>query len=116
MSRSPARWPRPARRRACTGACSSAARLLDLAAAATPDDGRRANRLLLAREAAWLAGNPQRAMSLLDRSEHLTEDVQLAANIALARWWAATSLTDSLQGLFEPIADRARDLTAVDPH
>jgi class 3 adenylate cyclase len=98
------------------GACSSAARLLDLAAAATPDDGRRALRLLRAGEAAWLSGNPQRAKSLLDRSEQLTEDATLAADIALARWWAATSLTDSLQDLFEPIVDRARDLPPADAH
>lgn len=98
------------------GACSSAARLLDRAAAATPDDEPRAHRLLRAGESAWLAGNPQRALALLDRGERLTDDISLAADIALARWWAGTSLTESLQEQFEPLVDRAGDLVASDPH
>lgn len=98
------------------GACSSAARLFDRAAAATPDDERRAFRLLRAGETAWLAGNPQRALALLERGEQLTDDISLAADIALARWWAATSLTKSLQDLFELLVDRAGELVASDPH
>ena len=46
---------------------------------------------MLAGEAAWLAGQLRQADALLDRSEALTEDAELAGDVMLARWWVATS-------------------------
>ncbi|HSZ99376.1 MAG TPA: AAA family ATPase [Streptosporangiaceae bacterium] len=100
-----------ARRR---GACAGAARLLERAAAVTPGQELRARRLLLAGEAAWLAGQLRQADALLDRSEALTEDAELAGDITVARWWVATSAS-SPQPLFGPLVARAGELAASHP-
>ena len=100
-----------ARRR---GACVSAARLLERSAAATPGEELRAQRLLLAGEAAWLAGQPEQAIALLDHAESLTHDDGLGADIAIARWWVATTAS-SPQSLFGPMVDHAERLAAKYP-
>jgi len=100
-----------ARRR---GACVSAARLLERSAAATPSDQLRAQRLLLAGESAWLAGQPEQAVALLDRGESLTRDPGLLADITIARWWVATTAS-SPQSLFGRMVDDAERLAADDP-
>jgi AAA ATPase domain len=96
------------------GACATAARLLDRAAAATPGPELRARRLLLAGEAAWLAGELQLAGSLLDRSAALTQDAALAGDVLLARWWLMTSAAGP-EPLFGPLVARAGELAASYP-
>jgi class 3 adenylate cyclase len=98
-----------------TGACASAARLFEKAASATPDKKLAAARLLSAGEAAWMAGEPQHAGSLLDRSAELSRDPELSADIAVARWWAATSGSSSPQVLFDPLVARAGELAGQHP-
>jgi DNA-binding CsgD family transcriptional regulator len=100
-----------ARRR---GACAGAARLLERAASVTPGQELRARRLLLAGEAAWLAGQLRQADALLDRGAALTEDAELAGDAMLARWWVATSATGP-QSLFAPLTARASELAASHP-
>ena len=96
------------------GACASAARLLERAATVTPGQQLRARRLMLAGEAAWLAGQLRQADALLDRSEALTEDAELAGDVMLARWWVATSGSGP-QPLFRPLIARAGELAARHP-
>jgi len=100
-----------ARRR---GACDAAARWLERSATATPDEELRAQRLLLAGEASWLAGQPEHAEALLDRGESLTREPELAADITIARWWVATTRS-SPQPLFGPMVDHAERLAANHP-
>ena len=100
-----------ARRR---GAGASAARLLERAASVTPGRELRARRLLLAGEAAWLAGQLGQADALLDRGEALAPDAELAADIAVARWWVATSAS-SPEPLFGPLVARAGELAVSHP-
>ena len=100
-----------ARRR---GACVTAARLLERAASATPGQELRARRLLLAAEAAWLAGQLRQAGALLDRSAALSEDPALADDVMVARWWVATSASGP-QSLFGPLVARASELAAGYP-
>ncbi len=99
-----------------TGASASAARLLEKAASATPDKNLAAARLLSAGEAAWMAGEPQHAGSLLDRSAELSHDPELSADIAVARWWAATSGSMSPEVLFDPLVAHAEELAEQYPH
>jgi len=96
------------------GACASASRLFDKAASATPETEPGARRLLLAGEAAWLAGEPQRAGALLDSSQQLTHDPDLLADIALARWWVQTSGGNPRE-LFEPLIAQAGRLVDDNP-
>jgi DNA-binding CsgD family transcriptional regulator len=96
------------------GACAGAARLLERAASVTPGQELRARRLLLAGEAAWLAGQLRQADALLDRSAALTEDAELAGDVMVARWWVATSATGP-QALFGPVVARASELAASHP-
>jgi DNA-binding CsgD family transcriptional regulator len=100
-----------ARRR---GACAGAARLLERAASVTPGQELRATRLLLAGEAAWLAGHLRQADALLDRSAALTADAELASDAMVARWWVATSATGP-QALFAPLVAGASELAASHP-
>ena len=100
-----------ARRR---GACASAAMWLERAASVTPGSELRARRLLHAGEAAWLAGHPTHAAALVDRSEALAEDPELAGDVIVARWWVATSAS-SPQQLFEPLVAGADHLAASHP-
>jgi DNA-binding CsgD family transcriptional regulator len=96
------------------GACASAVRLLERAASVTPDAALRAKRLLLAAEAAWHGGEPQRAGVLVDESERLANDADLMADIAIARWRVATS-GGSLRALFDPFVERANRVAADYP-
>jgi DNA-binding CsgD family transcriptional regulator len=111
VARDLARAGLTARRR---GACVAAARLLERSATATSDDELRAQRLLAAGEAFWLAGQPQHAAALLDRGEALTRDCELAADITIARWWVATTAS-SPQALFGPLIEAAERLAADHP-
>ena len=100
-----------ARRR---GASASAARLLERAASVTPGQELRARRLLLAGEAAWVAGQLRQADALLDGSAALTKDAELAGDVMVARWWVATSASGP-QPLFGPLVARASELAASRP-
>jgi len=67
-----------ARRR---GAFASASFALERAAALTRDDEQRAGQLAAAGEDAWVAGNPDRALTLLERARPLTAGPLLRADI-----------------------------------
>jgi DNA-binding CsgD family transcriptional regulator len=96
------------------GACASAARLLDRAASVTPGRDMSARRLLLAGEAAWVAGQIRQADALLERSAELTGDAELAGDVMVARWWVATS-DSGPQSLFGPLVAAASELAATSP-
>ena len=96
------------------GACASAARLLERAASVTPGRDMRARRLLLAGEAAWVAGQLSQADALLERSAGLTDDAELAGDVMVARWWVATS-DSGPQSLFGPLVAAASELVAASP-
>jgi predicted ATPase len=74
-----------ARRARARGAYAAAATAAEAASRLTPEDRRRAGRLFMAAEAAWLAGNADRTLERLDEAEALVDDASLAAELAHLR-------------------------------
>ncbi len=74
-------------RAARRGGTAAAADALERAAALTPDAERHASRLNAAAEAAWDAGQPERARALLDVAEPLTTSPPVVASTARLRGW-----------------------------
>jgi len=92
-------------------AYSTAADLLERAAALSPDPAARALRLLAAAEAAFASGRPARAATLLDQALALVTDARLRAGIAHARGLAGL-LNEPLDQVMAHLvreATRARD-------
>ncbi len=96
------------------GGYASAARALERAAELTPDLERRARRLLVAGESAWLGGQADRAIRSLDAAVSLTADPLVRADIQLLRarvLFVNGSVTDS----YSVLVDEASRIAAVAP-
>ena len=81
---------------------AAAASALERAAELSADDQARGRRLVAAASAAWSAGQPERATSMLDRASGLVEGTALRADIAGLRGviqWRCGSLIDACNTL-----------------
>jgi DNA-binding NarL/FixJ family response regulator len=81
---------------------AAAASALERAAELSADDQTRGRRLVAAANAAWSAGQPERATSMLDRAAGLVEGTSLRADIAGLRGviqWRCGSLIDACNTL-----------------
>jgi DNA-binding CsgD family transcriptional regulator len=92
-----------------------AAAAFERAARLTPDDGAvRARRLLSAADAAWLAGQPQPALGLLDEALERCADPRLRADALHLRGRAATQIGPVMQG-HDLLVEAASLIGSVDP-
>jgi len=111
---------RTADRAARRGGTVAAADALERAAALTPDAARHAGRLVAAAEAAWDAGQPERARVLLDAAEPYSTRPRCRARIAGLRGWiehisgtpttASVILAEGAAPIMRSDPDLARDL------
>ncbi|MBV8914610.1 MAG: AAA family ATPase [Acetobacteraceae bacterium] len=97
------------------GAYAVAASAFERAARLTPDDGEaRARRLLSAADAAWLAGQAQAALGLLDEVLEGCADRRLRADAVHLRGRAAAQIGPVMRG-HDLLVEAASQIEAIDP-
>lgn len=103
-----------AQRARSRGGHAAEAAALERSALLTPGGGQRGRRLLAAAEAAWLAGQPTRAVALLGSAEPLLDDPADQARLAYLQGVAEISSGPPESG-FRILVDAAAPATAAAP-